>query len=277
MKEKIKSILKQFNIYHPLQSGYRDLIESINKLYYRIKYLKYRGKGYICNFCWSKYTKFIAEHPSANIADAIYSNNVVAGFGENVYCPNCLSKNRERLVKAVLENLHGVQNKDILHFSPERHLYKYLNEVTNVQTVDILPGFYKNIDKKILYGDATNLQFNDCSFDVIVANHILEHIPDDTRAMREIFRILKFGGFAILQIPYSETLINTIEEPDINDPKKQEQLYGQMDHVRIYSLQNYLLRLKEAGFTIKLLLPEELLPFKMYATQENEIVIMGFK
>ncbi len=277
MKEKLKTFLKDLQLYHPLQSFYRTCILFWLKSYYRLTYYPYKGKGFICNFCGSSYQKFVPEYPAKEIAMAINTNEVIAGYGENVFCPNCLSKNRERLVLAFLQSFIPVENRKILHFSPEKHLYNYLKNKAAVTTVDIMPGFYKNIDSKILYADATNLRFPDNSFDVIIANHIFEHIPQDSLAMKEIYRVLKSDGAAILQVPYSEKSETTIEEPFINDPKKQERLFGQKDHVRIYALKDYVNRLKEAGFKVNVIGEEKLQRFKIHAIQDKECVILCSK
>jgi predicted SAM-dependent methyltransferase len=202
---------------------------------------------------------------------------VIAGYGENVFCPNCLSKNRERLLKDVIDHFLDIRNKKILHFSPEKHLYRYLKNHANVLTIDIEPGFYKTIDPSIVYGDATSLQFEDQSFDIVLANHILEHIPEDMKAMKEIFRVLRNDGVAILQVPWSETLPATIEDPYIADPEKQARLYGQKDHVRIYNLTDYVARLCAAGFNTKVIPSESLQKFKIHAIQEKESVVLGYK
>lgn len=277
MKKNLLSILKKLKLYHPLQTFYREAVASFEKLYYKALYNKHKGPGFICNFCGASYKKFVARYPAPNIAKALYTNNVIAGPGENVYCPNCLSKNRERLIKAFIEKNVDVKNKKVLHFSPEKNLYNFLKDISDVTTVDISPGFYKNIDKKILYADATKLRFAAESFDIIIANHILEHIPDDISAMKEIYRVLKIGGIAILQVPYSETLPNTIEDPGISNPSLQAELYGQEDHVRIYALDNYMERLGGAGFIVEVVPPEDLLQFRIHAIQERESVIVGWK
>ena len=277
MEELAKLLLKELAIYHPLQSFYRNIIDFINKKFFQIIYLKYKGKGFICNFCSATYQKFLPEFPSKNIAAALEKNEVVAGYGINVICPNCMSKNRERLLLAVFKDIIPVANKEILHFSPEKHLYKYLKNIANVTTADIIPGFYKNIDKSITYSDATKLQFKNETFDMVIANHILEHIPEDAKAIKEINRVIKKGGVAILQVPYSEILKTTIETPFINDPKLQEQLYGQKDHVRIYALNNYLERLAIGGFETKILTANFLKKYAIHAIQENECVILAYK
>jgi hypothetical protein len=129
MKELLKGVLKSLKIYHPLQLFYRNSINTVRRISYRVEYSKYKGKGFTCNFCNCKYEQFVPEFPSAVEAEAINSNEVIAGFGENVYCPNCMSKNRERLLLAVLQNVLDVTNKSVLHFSPEKHLYNFLRDV----------------------------------------------------------------------------------------------------------------------------------------------------
>jgi SAM-dependent methyltransferase len=277
MKESFKTLLKKAGWYHPLQSSYRNFLSWSSRLKYRFTYRKYKGSGFVCNFCGASYRKFVPEYPSADIKEAIISNKVIAGYGENVFCPNCMSKNRERLVKAVMGHYLDIRGKKILHFSPEKNLYRYLKTQCEVITVDISPGFYKTTDPAITYADATGLHFEDKSFGIVVANHILEHIPDDLKAMSEIYRVLKNGGVAILQAPWSEALPATIEEPFITDPQKQAKLYGQKDHVRIYTLNDYIKRLHSVGFDIKLIPCDSLKQFRIHAIQEREPAVLAYK
>lgn len=277
MHQRLKALLQAVNLYHPLQTGYRSTLSFLSRQFYRLTYAKYRGTGFVCNFCNTAYEKFIPEYPSPDIENAIYGNNVISGFGENVICPHCASKNRERLILDVIRTHLDIGNKKILHFSPERQLSHYLHQTAKVTSVDIAPGFYWHIDKAITYADATRLPFNDNTFDVAIANHILEHIPDDRAAMKEIYRVLKTGGVAILQVPYSETLPHTIEEPFIDDPVRQAARFGQRDHVRIYALNDYTARLVQAGFRVRLLAADMLAPFRIHAIQEQETVILGYK
>lgn len=277
MKEQLIICLKFLRLYHPLQSFYRQTLLFLLNNYYRIAFLKYKGKGYTCNFCGSTYEKFVPEYPSKKIAMAINNNEVIAGFGENVYCPNCMCKNRDRLILAVIQTFLNFRKKNILHFSPERHLYNFLKDKAKVTTVDIMPGFYENIDSEIRYADATSLNYADNVFDVIIANHILEHIPQDIKAMKELQRVLKNEGVAILQVPYSKKFETTIEEPFIKDPARQELLFGQKDHVRIYAFEDYTKRLEMAGFKVKVLAPESLRQFEKNAIQEGESVVLCYK
>ena len=277
MKELLKKWLKKCNAYHPLQRFYRSSLSTIKRNYYRTTWRRFRGKGFTCNYCGAEYKKFVPEYPTPDIENALKTHSVVAGYGDNVVCPHCLSKNRERLLKAVIAEHLPIKEKTILHFSPERNLYHWLTQQALIKTVDIAPGFYRDIDPQISFADATSLSFADNSFDAVIANHILEHIPDDKKAMREIFRVLRPQGIAILQVPYSETLTTTIEEPDIADPDRQAALFGQKDHVRIYALSDYVKRLEAAGFRVRLLGPKTLSAFRTYAIQENETVILCHK
>jgi ubiquinone/menaquinone biosynthesis C-methylase UbiE len=91
------------------------------------------------------------------------------------------------------------------------------------------------------------MPFGDNEFDVVICNHVLEHVPDDRKAIREIFRILKHGGFAILQVPTAYAMDVTHEDPTITDPREREKHFRQKDHYRLYG-KDYLDRIREAGF-----------------------------
>jgi SAM-dependent methyltransferase len=277
MNEWLKKKLKKYKVYHPLQRGYRSFCSTVLRVMYRLTWRRFRGKGFTCNYCGAEYTKFVPEYPTPDIAGALKNHKVIAGYGHNAICPHCLSKNRERLLKAVIVEYLPIAGKKILHFSPEKHLYRWLAQQAAIKTVDLLPAFYRDIDPQITFADATNLGFEDNSFDIVIANHILEHIPDDKKAMHEIYRVLNPKGVAILQVPYSETLTTTIEEPTIADPDRQAALFGQKDHLRIYALRDYVRRLETTGFQVRLLDPQMLSPFRTFAIQENETVMLCYR
>jgi len=98
--------------------------------------------------------------------------------------------------------------------------------------------------------DITAIQYKDDWFDVIICNHVLEHIPNDRQAMSEIYRVLKPGGWSILQVPISLSLEATYEDPAIRTPEERERFFGQNDHVRIYAA-DYKRRLESAGFVVE--------------------------
>lgn len=270
MNPKFKNILHSLGIYHPLQSHYRNFVFHVKKLFFKISFFSYKGHGYTCNVCQQQYFRFVDDWPAAENKNALSIHNVIAGYGKNIICPNCLSNARERLVIDMLQRHIYIENKKILHLSPEKNVYHYLISKSQVVTADLVPGFYKNIDKHIKQEDLTALSFADQSLDVVIANHVLEHIPDDLKAMSEIFRVLKKGGVAILQVPYSETISETIEEPLIENPKRQSALFGQKDHVRIYQLKDYISRLEQSGFIVSEINYKELSAFHQHSIQLDE-------
>ncbi len=277
MKETVKNILKKLGLYYFLQCNYRNILSSIKRINYKIQYAKYRGAGFECNCCGATYNKFVPDYPSAENAHAINTNEVIAGYGENILCPACLSTARERLIIALLKSEIKISGKKILHFSPEKNIYNFIKQHNEVVTADIEPLFYKIIDDKIKNEDATRLSFAVNSFDVIIGNHILEHIPDDKKAIKEMYRVLKPGGRAILQVPYSTTILTTLETPEINNPEKQSALYGQKDHVRIYQLQDYISRLQKAGFKVEVIDYSNLNAYYKNAIQPNEVFLSILK
>ena len=234
----------------------------------------YKGSGFECNVCGSFYSKFVDDFPLKENRNAIEINKVIAGYGENILCPHCLSNSRERLVIAMLCARFDISKKRILHLSPEKYIFDILKDKAIVTTADLHPGFYKSTDKNIKEENATALSFENESFDLVIANHIMEHIPADEKAMKEIYRVLNPGGNLIMQVPYSETISNTIEALSINNPEKQSALFGQRDHVRIYSLQNYIKRLQLAGFIVDLIPYNSLKGYYKYAIQKEESFLM---
>ena len=272
MKKAVKNILQQLNIYHPLQSFYRGILFNYRLRQNRKNYKRFKGSGFTCNVCKAQYKKFVPDYPSDANRRAIEYNKMVAGYGENIYCPQCMSTARERLVIAKLSEFN-LNEKKILHLSPEKNIYHFIKQGSTVITADLLPGFYKTIDGLVQKQDATHFSFAGESFDFVIGNHILEHIPGDKKAMQEIFRVLKPGGRAILQIPYTQYLNETIEIPGINNAAQQSYLFGQKDHVRIYLLSNYADRLRQAGFEVSIIPYSALQQYYYLAIQKEECFI----
>ncbi len=270
MNATIKNILKALHIYHPLQSSYRNILFNIKKRKNRKQYNTYKGSGYTCNICGATYRKFVPDYPLAENSEALSKNKVIAGYGDNIFCPACMSTARERLVLAMLRDVFNIDGKAVLHLSPLKNIFNFLKKSANVISSDISPGFYKIVDDEVLRQDATQLDFSSNYFDLVIGNHILEHIPDDRKAMQEIFRVLKPAGKAILQVPYSEIIEHTLETPGIHDPAMQSTLYGQRDHVRIYSLNDYMQRLRDTGFDVELIHYNALSEYYRYAIQPGE-------
>lgn len=177
----------------------------------------------------------------------------IIGMGKRrAMCPRCNSAERQRLLQLWLNEDN--YSSPTLGISPD----KWLKVKGSYTTLDLEPG------KTDITGDITSLPFSDKSFSTIICVHVLEHIPDDRKAMREIHRVLKPEGKAILQIPFGE---KTIEDIDDGTEKDRSQKYGQGEHVRIYGLDDYLERLKETGFTVELYYHPEI---KKYGLNSKE-------
>ena len=127
--------------------------------------------------------------------------------------------------------------------------------------------------------DITRIPLEDDRFDLVVANHVLEHVPDDAKALSEVYRVLKPGGVAILQTPYAALLHNTFSDPGIASDEERLHLYGQEDHVRIYG-QDLFARIEGAGFTLRREKHSELLPdvdVRRHCVNPEEDLILAVK
>ena len=134
--------------------------------------------------------------------------------------------------------------KRILHFAPEASVHWMMRGNLLYETADLhQPGVTHQID-------ITAIPLADASYDVVMAHHVLEHIPDDRRAMREMFRILRPGGLAILTVPINASRHDTYENPAITDPVQRSLHFSAPDHKRYYGL-DFADRLAEAGFLIE--------------------------
>jgi SAM-dependent methyltransferase len=162
-------------------------------------------------------------------------------------CPRCGSLGRHRtdwLFFARNPDLLAGRKK-VLHVAPEESLKRCLRRLPEI---DYLSADYdaRNAMERM---DITAIQYRDSSFDAVLCNHVLEHVVDDRRAMRELFRVLRPGGWALLQVPVDWEKPHTFEDPSIVDPRERQRAFGQFDHVRIYG-RDYLERLEEAGFAV---------------------------
>lgn len=172
------------------------------------------------------------------------------GYGTqrpNVLSPSTLSLERHRLLWLYLKDKTDffTSQKKVLHMAPEQCFLKRFKKLNHEY---VTADLYSPIaDVK---ADITALPFQDDSFDVIFCNHVLEHIPDDTKAMQELYRVLKKGGMGIFQIPQDLSRETTFEDDSITDPKERAKIFGQYDHVRVYG-KDYFDKLRSIGFRVE--------------------------
>lgn len=172
------------------------------------------------------------------------------GYGKqrtNVLSPSTLSLERHRLLWLYLrqETNFFTEYHKVLHFAPEQAFYKRFNNMKNLEytTTDL------NSPLADVKADICNLPFEDNSFDIVLCNHVLEHIPDDVKAMQELYRVMKVGGMGIFQIPQDLSRDKTFEDNSITDKKERAKLFGQYDHVRVYG-KDYFNKLRGIGFKV---------------------------
>jgi len=164
---------------------------------------------------------------------------------QNALCPGTLSLERHRLLWLYLDRKTSFLTDSIrvLHVAPEQVFYKKFKSFSHwdYTTTDLHSPL---ADVK---ADICALPFEDNSYDLILCNHVLEHIPNDLKAMKELYRVLKPRGTAILQVPLEEDRENTFEDDSITGQQERTRIFGQYDHVRVYG-QDYYNRLQKAGF-----------------------------
>lgn len=168
---------------------------------------------------------------------------------QNAKCPKCGSLERHRLLWLYLRDRTNffTDHLKILDIAPLHYLQEKCKKLENLDYISA------DISSPIAMTkmDITDIHLPDNQFDCIICYHVLEHINDDKKAMRELFRIIKPGGWAILQVPIDPNLDKTFEDISIIQPDKRENIFGQKDHVRVYG-RDYKNRLEEAGFVVKI-------------------------
>ncbi len=197
--------------------------------------LLYLGNNVNCPCCKGNFNKFLLWDPSDP-------------KDENLICPRCNSHSRHRTILLYLQRetkIFSSQGK-MLHFAPEPFFIPIFKSQHNIDYVtgDLNPVF---ADNKI---DITNISFSNNFFDFILCLHVLEHIVDDEKAMRELFRVLKPGSFALIQVPIDLAKSVTFEDTSITTEADRLNFFGQVDHVRICGT-DYYKRLEQVGFSVE--------------------------
>lgn len=211
----------------------RKYIQYVSHYVLRVMAVFYYGHNVQCPIDGRTYRKFL---PYGRLEPR-----------ENALCPSSLSLERHRLLWLFLQQRTDFFSAKLklLHIAPELCFMDIFNKMPNLEyvTADLESPLAK------VKMDVHQIPFNEETFDVVFCNHVMEHVEDDIKAMREIRRVLKTGGWAIIQSPVYPELPGTIEDPSVISPKERERIYGQNDHMRKYG-RDYGERLRRAGFRV---------------------------
>jgi SAM-dependent methyltransferase len=168
----------------------------------------------------------------------------------------CFSLERHRLAWLFLVKhspLFDMQSRRLLHIAPEEILTTRFRRIAGIE--------YLSADladpRAMVQMDITDIRYPDASFDVIFCSHVLEHVPNDAKAMREMYRVLSQQGWAVIEVPIGGA--QTVEDLSIVDPEVRKRLYGHAEHVRFYGL-DLSQRLEAAGFSVKIFTARDLVP-----------------
>lgn len=225
------------NVSHVVKEGLKSLLPERYHFYGDYAYAQltaplYWGNAVECVVCGGHFRKFLPRY----VSDL------------PVRCPACRSGPRHRLLHFYLRDRTDLFTAPhrLLHMAPEMLYQRVFRRLPNI--------VYTSADLSsplaMKHFDLTNVPLPDGSFTSILCNHVLEHIPDDRAAMRELNRLLAPGGWAVLMVPLS-TREPTREDLSVTHPRERERLFGQRDHVRVYGT-DYADRLRNAGFEVTL-------------------------
>lgn len=218
----------------------------------------YRGNKVECPVCESQFRKFLPYGRKSR---------------SNALCPKCLALERHRLIWLYLKRKTDFFTKKakMLHVAPE---LCFMSRFDALENLEYITGDIESPLAKVKM-DIHEIPFEDNYFDIIFCNHVLEHVDDDKKALSEMRRVLKPGGWAILQVPFFYPLPKiTYEDKNIINPQDREKAFGQDDHVRMYG-EDYGARLAESGFQV---VEERLIDDlsteekTRYALPENEVI-----
>lgn len=251
-------------------------MQSTSHYFRRIKDLAgHFGLKYKCPFCHYRANRFMWAG-----SEVERKLGIIGGGKRRTLCPKCYSRDRERLIYLFLTKSLKVQksasNLCVLHVAPENQLFKKLKGIGFAKYVysDYFEPGYKYPEGTI-HMDITQVQFPDDSFDLILCNHVLEHIPDVKLALSELFRVLSPKGQAILQVPISSKNPTTLEDPSITEPNERLEKFGQWDHVRLFGYEDYPKLLRDSGFELDLVPTNQ--DFIRYGINPKEVIFMVTK
>ncbi|MDP4798421.1 MAG: class I SAM-dependent methyltransferase [Crocinitomicaceae bacterium] len=214
----------------------RPLLIRLSYPFKLIAPLLYKGNTVECPVCEKSFSKFLS-----------YGSDVA--HRENVLCPYDLTLERHRLMWLYLKeqsNFFSANKLDVLHIAPEQCFHKKFKNQKNLNylTGDLVSPIAD------MHFDLHEIPLEDNRFDVVFCNHVLEHVDDAHQCMSELYRVMKPGGWGIMQVPLDYTRDTTYEDASITSPEEREKHFWQKDHVRLFG-NDYPEWLKKAGFEVE--------------------------
>ena len=214
----------------------RPLLIRLSYVFKFFAPILYRGDKVECPVCERKFSKFLS-----------YGSNVA--HRENVLCPYDLTLERHRLMYLYLKqesNFFTAENLKVLHMAPEQC---FLDIFKKQKNLDYLTA---DIESPIadLHFDLHQIPLEDNRFDVVFCNHVMEHVEDPIQCMKELYRVMKKGGWALMQVPQDFQSDTTYEDASIINPKEREKHFWQKDHLRLFG-KDYPQWLQKAGFKVE--------------------------
>lgn len=224
MKQVISFLLKKIP---------RKYLQLFSHLVLKVVSVFYIGNKVECPVCDHQFRKFL---PYGRVGR------------DNALCPNCLALERHRLMWLYLKDKTNffAKQQDVLHIAPE---ICFIDRFENFHNDQYITADLESPLAKVKM-DIHEMPFENEKFDVAFCNHVMEHVDDDIQSMKEIYRVLRTNGWAIIQIPFFPPVPDeTFEDASVTDPKEREKIFGQDDHVRLYG-KDYADRLRTAGFKV---------------------------
>ncbi len=243
----------------------RPLLIRMSYPFKKIAPILYKGSNVECPVCEKSFRKFLS-----------YGSD--AAHRENVLCPFDLTLERHRLMWLYLKdhsNFLTAIKLEVLHVAPEQCFHKRFKEQSNLNylTGDLVSPLAD------IHFDLHSIPLEDNRFDVVFCNHVLEHVDDALKCMKELYRVMKPGGFGIMQVPQDFSRDVTFEDPSIVSPEDREKFYWQKDHVRLFG-KDYPDWLRKAGFEVEEFIQQSNYSEKLierYRLQSFEILYIARK
>ena len=243
----------------------RPLLIRLSYPFKKVAPLLYKGDNVECPVCGKSFRKFLS-----------YGADIV--HRENVLCPNDLTLERHRLMWLYLKDhsdFFTAKDVKVFHIAPEQCFHGLFKKQANIDylTADLESPLAD------MHFDLHEIPLEDNRFDVVFCNHVMEHVVDPIRCMQELLRVMKPGGWAIMQVPQDWSREETYEDPSITSPEEREKHFWQKDHVRLFG-RDYPEWLKRAGFEVKEFVASEVYGddlVERYRLSKDEVLYIASK